>query len=120
MVFDYSDPGLRRIPCYTLLHPTEVLSECCKISASVICSVKYKHLYRPIKSLIDQALPKIQSKLVSSLAQLTILCRLDSGIDLMVETLERFQIIIASGHSSFIASQSMFVPTNLVLKRYLT
>jgi len=30
-----------------------------------------------------------------------------------------FQVIIAFGHSSFITSQSLFVTTNVVLKRYL-
>jgi len=34
-------------------------------------------------------------------------------------SLSNFQIIIAFGHSAFITSQSMFVPTNMVLKRYL-
>jgi len=30
-----------------------------------------------------------------------------------------FQVIIAFGHSTFIVSQSLCVPTNMVLKRYL-
>jgi len=34
-------------------------------------------------------------------------------------TRKDFQIIIAFGHSAFITSQSIFVPTNMVLKRYL-
>jgi len=29
-----------------------------------------------------------------------------------------FQIVIGFGHSTFITLQSMFVPTNMVLKRY--
>jgi len=39
MVIDYlSDSGLRRIPCYTLLHCTEVLSFNCGLSVA-----KYLH-----------------------------------------------------------------------------
>jgi len=34
-------------------------------------------------------------------------------------TRKDFQIIIAFGHSAFITSQSIFVPMNMVLKRYL-
>jgi len=30
-----------------------------------------------------------------------------------------FQVILAFGHSTFITLQSLFVPTNMVLKRYL-
>jgi len=35
-------------------------------------------------------------------------------------TRKYFQIIIAFGHSAFITSQLIFVPTNMVVKRYLT
>jgi len=68
--------------------------------------------------LIDRALPKIQSNLISSLAQLF---RIDNAIDLIVKTYkENFEMIIAFGHSAFITSQSMFVLGNMVvLKRYL-
>jgi len=44
---------------------------------------------------------------------------IDSGIDLIVKTQKNFQLIIAFGHSAFITSQSLFVPTNIVLQRYL-
>jgi len=40
-------------------------------------------------------------------------------ISLSKHTVKEFQIIIAFGHSAFITSQSFFVPTNTVLKRYL-
>jgi len=42
MIFYFlSDPGLRKIPCYTLLHHIEVFCfECCKILASVIGNEK--------------------------------------------------------------------------------
>jgi len=44
---------------------------------------------------------------------------IDSGIDLIVKTQKNFQLIIAFRHSAFITSQSLFVPTNIVLQRYL-
>jgi len=60
VVIDYlSDPGLHRIPCYTLLHHTEVLSFICGLSVA-----KYQHLLSAMKnqtvvaaqkSLIDRA-----------------------------------------------------------------
>jgi len=40
-------------------------------------------------------------------------------ISLSKHTRKYFPIIIAFGHSAFITSQSMFVPMNMVLKRYL-
>ena len=43
-----------------------------------------------------------------------------SGIDLIVKThKKKFQVITDFGHSAFITSQSLFVPTNVVLKIYL-
>jgi len=46
---------------------------------------------------------------------------IDSGIDLIVKIHKKnFQVIIAFRHSAFIASQSLFVPTNMVLKRCLS
>jgi len=33
--------------------------------------------------------------------------------------IKKFQVIIAFGHSAFITTQSLFVPMNMVLKRYL-
>jgi len=56
--------------------------ECCKISASVI------DIGLAQKSIIDCALPKIQSNLISrtsSLAQRTIYCRRNSSTDLIVK-----------------------------------
>jgi len=38
-------------------------------------------------------------------------------ISLSKHTRKDFQIIVAFGHSAFITSQLMFVPTNTVLKR---
>jgi len=64
------------------------------------------------KSLIDRALPKTQSNMASSLAQLIIL-------SLSKDTRKDFHVIIAFGHSTFIASQLLFVAMNMVLKRYL-
>jgi len=40
-------------------------------------------------------------------------------ISLSKHTRKDFQVAIAFGQSAFIASQSLFVPTNIVLKRYL-
>jgi len=40
-------------------------------------------------------------------------------ISLSKHTRRYFPIIIAFGHSEFIRSQSMFLPTNMVLHRYL-
>jgi len=40
-------------------------------------------------------------------------------ISLSKHTRKDFQVIIAFGHSAFITSKSIFVPTNMVLKRYL-
>ena len=45
VVFDYlSDPGLHRIPCYTLLHRTEILSFNCGLSVA-----KYRHRLAAMK-----------------------------------------------------------------------
>jgi len=48
-------------------------------------------------------------------------CIWNSGIDLIVKTQKKkdFQVIIAFGHSTFITSQLLFVPMNMVLKWYL-
>jgi len=43
----------------------------------------------------------------------------DSGIDCRNTLEKKFQVIIALSHSAFITSQSLFGPTNMVLKRYL-
>jgi len=40
-------------------------------------------------------------------------------ISLLKHTKKDFQIIIAFGHDAFVTSQSLFVPTNIVLKRHL-
>jgi len=40
-------------------------------------------------------------------------------ISLLKHTRKDFQVTIAFGHSTFITSQSMFVHTNMMLKRYL-
>jgi len=46
VVFDYlSDPSLRKIPCYTLLHRTEVLSFNCGLSVA-----KYQHRLSAMKN----------------------------------------------------------------------
>jgi len=59
--------------------------ECCKISASVIGNVQNKNIGIGLtrKSLIDRALPKIQSNLASNLAQLF---RIYGGIYFIVKT----------------------------------
>ena len=63
VVFDYlSDPGLRRIPCYTLLHRTEVLS-----------------------LSIELYLKSNQSNFISRSIRLAQLFRTNSGIDLIVK-----------------------------------
>jgi len=66
VVFNYfSDPGLRRIPCYTLFHRTEVLSFNCGLSVAKyrhrLSAMKYKNIdIGPAqKSVINRALPKI-------------------------------------------------------------
>jgi len=44
VIFDYlSDPGLRRIPCYTLLRRTEVLSFNCGLTVAKYRSSAMKH-----------------------------------------------------------------------------
>ena len=46
VIFDYlSDPGLHRIPCYALLHRTEVLSFNCGLSVA-----KYQHQLSAVKN----------------------------------------------------------------------
>jgi len=83
VIFDnLNDLGLCRIKCYTLLHRTEVLPVNCGLSVA-----KYQHWLSAMKNnnisialaqkrLIDRALHKIPSNVISGLAQLTILNRL--------------------------------------------
>jgi len=69
MVFDYlSDPGLGRIPCYTLLHRSEALYFNCGLSVA-----KYRHRLLAMKNNnigigpkkpIDRALLKIDRALL--------------------------------------------------------
>ena len=62
--------------------------ECCKYRHQLSAMKKIKTSVSAQKSLIDRALPEIQSNLISrtsSLVQPTIFCRMDSGIDLIVK-----------------------------------
>jgi len=55
MVIDYlSDPGFRRIPSYTLLHRTEVLSFNCGLSVA-----KYHHRLSAMKNKTIDIGPKM-------------------------------------------------------------
>jgi len=63
VIFDYlSYPGLRRIPCYTLLHRNEVL--CFNRGLGVAkyrsSAVKNNNIGIGPKTLIDRGLPKMQ------------------------------------------------------------
>jgi len=61
-------------------------------------------------NILPPTLPKIQSNFFSRAGSL--------AISLSQHTRKDFQVIIAFGHSAFVTSQSLFVPTNMVLKRY--
>jgi len=76
-MIDYlSDLGFCRIPCFTLLHRTEVLSLNCGLSVAKyhhqLSAMKNKTIYTGAKKHFDQDLHKIKSNLASSLAQLII------------------------------------------------
>ena len=107
---------------HMLLHRTEVLSFnygwVLQNTGIGYWQWKIKKLVSARKSLLDWALPETESNLASSLVQLTI-CNMQWYWSHCQNTQKDFQVISAFGHSGFNTSQSLFVPTNVVLKWYL-